>query len=581
MPEQSPLKAVLSEARGQWPVLFGLSFLANILLLASSIYMLQVFDRVLSSGSVNTLLWLTVIALAAIATYGVLEQSRRIVLNRTGAWMESELSPHVIRRAIAARLAHGRSEADLGDVTDLRSFAAGDAILAFFDAPWTPVFIAVIWLMHPILGLIALGGAVILFAIALLNDALTRRHTAEAGHKIRTARRDAGQFIGNAETLAGMGMVGAVIARWQARHEAAESRGRGAGDTTVFLFNLSRTLRLGLQVAILGAGAWLVLQTELTPGGMIAASIILARALSPVERAISAWKGYGSYRSAKTRLARLFATTDAPAERIELPRPKGQLSLEGIRFMAPATGEPILKAVDFRLAPGEVCGVLGPSGSGKTTLCKLLVGAWAPSMGTIRLDGADVADWDSEMLGPYIGYLPQTVELFSGTVAENIARLGKVDDARVLAAAQAAGAHEMILTLPSGYETDIGEFADRISGGQRQRIGLARALYGDPALIVLDEPNSNLDGMGEAALQAALKRIKERGATVIIVSHLPHLLRLADRVLVLKDGAVARFGPRDEILREMMQAGKQMQPVETPKQPPVVFKHADHPKPAE
>jgi ATP-binding cassette subfamily C exporter for protease/lipase len=557
--QSNPLHDALRETRGQWPSLFVLSFLANILLLTSSVYMLQIFDRVLASGSVDTLIWLTVIALVAIAVYGVLEYARRLVLNRTGAWIEAELSPPVMRRAIAARLARGRSEADLNDVADMRSFVAGDAILAFFDAPWTPVFIAVIWMMHPLLGVIAIGGAVVLFVVALINDRLTRKKSAAAGRQMQTARRDAGQFIGNAETLAGLGMIGAVVRRWQSLHAAGDAQARRAGDITSLLFNLSRALRLGLQVAILGAAAWLVLQAELTAGGMIAASIILSRALSPVERAISAWKSYGSYRAARGRLATLFAKSGAPQERIELPRPKGQLSLTGVSLMAPATGTPILKGIGFRLAAGEICGVLGPSGSGKTTLCKLLVGAWAPSMGVIRLDGADVADWDSESLGAHVGYLPQSVELFSGTVAENIARLGEIDDAKVLAAAQAAGAHEMILSLPEGYETDIGQYADQISGGQRQRIGLARALYGGPALLVLDEPNSNLDGMGEAALLTALRGIKERGATVILVSHLPHLLRLTDRVVVLKDGAVARFGPRDDVLQEMMQAGKKAQ----------------------
>lgn len=557
--QSNPLHDALRETRGQWPSLFVLSFLANILLLTSSVYMLQIFDRVLASGSVDTLIWLTVIALVAIAVYGVLEYARRLVLNRTGAWIEAELSPPVMRRAIAARLARGRSEADLNDVADMRSFVAGDAILAFFDAPWTPVFIAVIWMMHPLLGVIAIGGAVVLFVVALINDRLTRKKSAAAGRQMKTARRDAGQFIGNAETLAGLGMIGAVVRRWQSLHAAGDAQARRAGDITSLLFNLSRALRLGLQVAILGAAAWLVLQAELTAGGMIAASIILSRALSPVERAISAWKSYGSYRAARGRLATLFAKSGAPQERIELPRPKGQLSLTGVSLMAPATGTPILKGIGFQLAAGEICGVLGPSGSGKTTLCKLLVGAWAPSMGVIRLDGADVADWDSESLGAHVGYLPQSVELFSGTVAENIARLGEIDDAKVLAAAQAAGAHEMILSLPEGYETDIGQYADQISGGQRQRIGLARALYGDPALLVLDEPNSNLDGMGEAALLTALRGIKERSATVILVSHLPHLLRLTDRVVVLKDGAVARFGPRDDVLQEMMQAGKKAQ----------------------
>jgi len=518
--------------------------------------MLQVFDRVLSSGSVDTLIWLSVIAVLAILTYGFIEHSRRRILSRTGQWISTELSPEVLKRAVSARLSKGRSPASLGDVNDLKAFVGGDAILAFLDAPWSPLFIAIIWLMHPVLGIIALAGAIVLFALGVLNDVMTRSAQGAAAQQSRDAHLAANHFVQNAETLSGLGMVGKATSRWQNRHRSAEMDGAAANELGGLFFNLTRTIRLGLQIAILGAGAALVLQSALTSGGMIAASIILARALSPVERSISAWKSFVSYRTARKRLLRLFHQVPDKKERVALPRPEGKLDVKDLRYFAPETGTPLLKSVGFKLAAGEACGVLGPSGSGKTTLCKLLVGAWAPSFGDLRLDGAEIAEWDAEERGRYVGYLPQAATLFDGTVAENIARLGEVDDEEVIRAATEAGAHEIILALPEGYETRVGIYGDGLSGGQKQRIGLARALYGDPSLIVLDEPNSNLDGMGEVALQNALDALKARGRTVVIVSHLPNILRRVDKVLVIQDGASIRFGPRDEIMRAMMKAGR-------------------------
>lgn len=547
---------VMRSGRKQFGGLFFLSFLSNILLLASSIYMLQVFDRVLASGSYDTLIWLSVLAVLAILAYGFLEFARRKVLTRTGAWIASELSPEVIRRTIAARLSTGRSPAGLGDVRDVRGFVGGDAILAFFDAPWSPVFIAIIWFMHPVLGMIAVAGAVTLFAIGVLNDVITRRAQAQSAMQMRQVHNDADAFVANAEALEGMGMIGSVITRWRTNHEAAEQEGAGAAEVSAILFNLSRSIRLGLQIAILGAGAALVLQAELSAGGMIAASIILARALSPVERAISAWKSFGSYRLARSRLALLFKETATPTERVSLPKPAGNLAVKDVRYFAPESRAPLVKSVSFQLRPGELCGVLGPSGSGKSSLCRLLVGAWRPSFGEVRLDGAELAEWDSEERGRFVGYLPQQTELFSGTVAENIARMGTVDDGAVLAAAKKAGAHEMILALPEGYETQLGQFRDQLSGGQKQRIGLARALYGDPSFVVLDEPNSNLDGNGEIALQRALSAMKAAEQTVLIVTHVPNLLRQVDKIMVIHDGAVKSFGNRDEVMREMMPKGR-------------------------
>jgi len=550
------LTNTLGDARKPMRLLFVLSFLANILLLVSSIYMMQVFDRVLSSGSLDTLLWLSVIAVVAIASWALLEQARRVILTRVGGWLASELSPEVIRRAIAQRLKSGQASASLADVGDLRSFIGGDAILAFLDAPWSPVFIAVIWLMHPLLGVVALAGAIILFAVAVVHDLVNRKGQAASTGRLREVRGAAEAYLARPETMAGLGMIGPATERWQTDNRAAEQGGAETARRSTVYLNMSRGLRMVLQIAIMAVGATLVLRAELTSGGMIAASIILSRALSPVERAISAWKSYVSYRRATLRLTALFAQTAVQGERLRLPRPAGLLDVKEVRAFAPGQREPILKSVSFNLQPGESCGLLGTSGSGKSTLCKLLVGAWQPVFGEIRLDGANIADWDSDLRGPFIGYLPQSVELFPGTIAQNIARLGPVDDEAVLRAARTAGAHEMILALPEGYETQVGDHSELLSGGQKQRIGLARALYGDPSLVILDEPNSNLDGAGEIALQSAIEALAEAGRTVIVVSHLPNILRRMDKVLVIGNGAVARFGPRDQILREMVQAGR-------------------------
>ena len=553
------LDKVLSAGRRQFRTLFVLSFLSNLLLLASSIYMLQVFDRVLSSGSIDTLLWLSVITIGAIVTYGLLEHARRRILSRTGTWISSELSGEVLRRAMSARLKTGTTPAGLGDVADLKAFAGGDAILAFLDAPWSPLFIAIIWLMHPVLGMIALGGAIVLFLLGVLNDVFTRKSQAAVAQEMRLTRRAAETYLQSADTLAGLGMAEQATARWHERNNATERDGANVGELGQVFFNLTRTIRLGLQIAILGMGAALVLRAELTAGGMIAASIILARALSPVERSISAWKSFVSYLSARKRLVRLFQSIPDAKDRISLPRPEGRLTVEELRYFAPDTGTPVIKSVSFRLAPGETCGVLGPSVSGKSKLCKVLVGALPPSFGDLRLDGAEIAEWDAAERGKYVGYLPQTSVLFDGTVAENIARMGKPDKSEVIRAAKEAGAHEMILALPQGYETEVGIYGDILSGGQKQRIGLARALYGQPSLIVLDEPNSNLDGMGEIALQNALESMKARKATVVIVSHVPNILRRADKVLVVQDGTMIRFGPRDEVMQQMMKAGRKVQ----------------------
>jgi PrtD family type I secretion system ABC transporter len=542
----------MSQIRRQMLPLGLFSFAANLLLLVSSIYMLQVFDRVLSSGSLDTLLWLTIAAVFAIAIYGVLELARRRLLSRTGAWLDSQLAGPVIRRSVDARLSGVRSEAGLADVQEMKMFLGGDAILAFLDAPWMPIFILFIWLLHPALGWLALAGAIILFVIAIVNDRLTRRLLEKGRAALQQNRGAAQRYLDNAETVRALGMLGPLLDVWQKNRRTIRDDTEQSSAVTHGLTSLTKSVRLVLQVLILGTGAWFVLQGELTGGGMIAAAIILSRALSPVERALSAWCGYVSARAASSNLSDLFRAVGSGNAALTLPDPTGKLTIENLRYQPQHANTPIIKQASLHLERGETCGIIGPSGSGKSTLCRLIVGAWKPTFGHVRLDGADVASWDPDELGQHIGYLPQTVELFPGTIAQNIARMRESDDAAVIEAAKLADVHEMILRLPEGYNTDVGLHGHRLSGGQKQRIALARALFGKPALIVLDEPNSNLDNPGEQALLRSLVKLKQHGRTILVVAHQPSTLRTADKVLVLKEGMVEAFGERDEVLRSVM-----------------------------
>jgi PrtD family type I secretion system ABC transporter len=547
-----PLSAtVLSLVWRQAPALTVFSFLVNLLLLVSAIYMLQVYDRVLSSSSLDTLMWLTMAALVAMAVYGLLEHARRLVLGRIGCWLDSELSAPVIRRAMQARLAGTKTDAGLRDVADLRAFIGGEPILAFLDAPWSPVFIALLWFLHPALGALATIGAAVLFLAALANDLLTRTRQQRSATVLRASQASVMHYVENAETISALGMTGAVLGLWQERQREAGAEQQSIAETTAGISNFSRALRLALQIMILGLGAYYVLQGQLTSGGMIAGSIILGRALAPVERSIAAWRGLVAAAAARRNLDRLFGPAEIVRESFPLPRPEGKLAIQGLHYLAPQSQHPILKNITLALEPGQICAIVGPSGAGKSTLCRLIVGAWKPSYGHVRLDGAEVSAWDPEDLGSYTGYLPQQVALFPGSVAENIARLRKVAGADVIAAAKLAGVHEMILRLPDGYETDIGVHGDRISSGQRQRIGLARALLCDPSLIVLDEPNANLDSAGDQALLRALQTLKEQRRTIVLVTHQQRMLQVCDMALVLMDGSVAAFGAREEALKSL------------------------------
>ena len=566
----NPLKRVLTQIRGHLPVLVGLSCLVNLLMLVTAIYMLQIYDRVLSSGSLDTLLWLTVVALFAIAIYGILDQSRRMVLSRASRWLDAELNAPMLHRRMLARLAGQESPAGPRDVADMRGFWQSDAVLAFLDVPWSVIFLAFIWALHSALGTVATLGAVVLFSMTVINDRLTRKRQQEAATATRGAHEAALRYVDGGETIAPLGMAGAIFGRWRKQHSEARRAEGEIGERTINILSVSRTVRLGLQVMILGVGAYYVLAGQITAGAMIAASIIMSRALSPIERSTGAWRRYIAAKTAKRNLEQLFEGFGENSERIELPRPEGRLSLESVTYGA-QDGLLLLRAVSFALEPGESCAIIGPSGAGKTSLCRVITGAWKPAAGHARLDGADIYDWHSEDLGPWLGYLPQKVELFPGTIAENIARFGELKSEEVIRAARTAGVHELILGLPKGYETMVGLHQDRISLGQKQRIGLARAIYGDPALIVLDEPNANLDEAGDQALLEALLALRQMKLTVLVVTHRASLLKVVDKVLVLNEGRVASFGEREQLLKPVAQT--------TPLQLPVAETAPDQPRP--
>ncbi len=547
----SPIKQTFRRCRSILLMTGFFSFFINLLMLTVPLYMLLVYDRVLTSGNLSTLVALTVLAGALLAIMGSLELVRSRILVRVGVRIERLLSEQVfdafMRRAVLPR--HDNATRPLQDLSTLRDFLSGPGPLALFDAPWAPVYLGVLFLFHPLLGYVATAGAVLLFSVALLNELTTRRPLAEAGSLIAESQALATAGHRNAEVLGSMNMLSGLRAHWQWYQQHALGRQRAASDRASTFLALSKTLRLALQAAILAVGAGLAVNLEITAGTMIAASIIMSRGLAPVEQSIGSWKNFVAARSAFHRLDRLFQEVPVPMPRTELPRCHGHLRVERLTAGPPGTRRPALSNIDFELLPGQALGVLGPSASGKSTLVRLLVGIWQPQRGNVRIDGARLAQWHPDRLGYEIGYLPQDIELFSGTVRQNICRFADdANDAGVVAAALQAGVHDVILQLPDGYETQIGDAGERLSGGQRQRIALARALYGDPAIVILDEPNSNLDAEGEVALGQAIRDLKAQGRTVVVVAHRPSAIAATDKILVLDKGTQRAFGDRDEII---------------------------------
>ncbi len=539
---------------------FFFSFFVNILQLTFPIYMLQVYDKVLTSFNFSTLIVITIAAAISLAILAALTWIRSRILVRAGIEFDHMLSRTVLkenlqRAGIPSSTPKGKS-GSLNDVHTLRNFLGGSAVFAFFDVPWMPLYFLLMFVLHPVLGTVGVCGGIFVFVMGIMTERLTRKRLEAATLLNGQAQQFTGAAIRNAPIVRCMGMIGNVTNRWGKRNDMVIQLQTLASSSAGLLHAISRSVRMGLQVLIYAFGAYLAINHESTPGGMIAASIIMGRALSPIDQAMATYKqslgALGAYK-------RLKELVDGPKKtpNMELPDPVGEITVENLYFAVGARA--IVKGMSFRMPAGQSLAVIGPSAAGKSTLCKLLLNIWQPTSGKVRIDRADIESWDSERLGPFIGYLPQDVELFSGSVAENIARLGPIDSSKVIKAAKLSGVHEMILALPKGYDTQIGDGGSVLSGGQRQRIGLARAMYGDPRIIVLDEPNSNLDEEGEACLARAVLNLKQQHATVVLVTHKPHILNIVDNILVMKDGQIALCGSRKDVLEQLAKMQKQQQ----------------------
>lgn len=534
------------------------SFCINLLMLAAPLYMLQIFDRVLSSRSTDTLVLLTLIVAAAILTMASLDAVRSSVMARIGAWLENRLAGTALAGSVSLPLKTGRdpSVQSLRDLSVLRGFLSGHEVFAFLDAPWAPMFLILVFLLHPVLGAIALAGAAVLFSLAVVNEILTRPLLVAANDLGMRSMHQAEAAVRNADAIEAMGLLPNLIARWHVVHADSVDKQESASIRSGVIGSTSKLVRLLLQISMLGMGALFVIEGDLTAGGMIAASILMGRALAPVEQSIGAWKSASMARAAYLRLKDQMSWMPPRAESMELPVPEGRISVDNVSYVPPGRSHPTLKGVSLALEPGEILGLIGPSGAGKTTLVRLLLGNLVPQIGHVRLDGMDISRWNPDDLGRHCGYVPQDIELFSGSVRVNIARMSDGDPEQVVAAAKLAGCHEMILRFPDGYDTGIGDSGAALSGGERQRIALARALYGDPRFVVLDEPNANLDAAGEEALGRAIGQLKQRKITTVIIGHRPNVLRHADKVLVLREGQVQDYGEREEVFGRLQERAR-------------------------
>jgi PrtD family type I secretion system ABC transporter len=552
MSATNPLQNAYKKFRAIFGATILFSFFVNLLMFVGPLYMLQIYDRVLTSRNETTLVVISVVAVALLVTYGLLEFVRSRMLVRAGLQFDSILSRPLFDRVARMQIANPNTGARtaLGDADKVRSFITGQGVLAFFDVPWTPIFLVLCFAFHPWLGWVATGGTVVIFILALLNEFLTRNDLKAANIEGQKASEFAGATMQNAEVIRAMGMQDALAARWKTKRDGMLMSQAHASDWAGAVMSSSKFVRMGLQVAILGTGGYLAMNGQISPGVMIAASIVMGRALAPVEQAVGQWKEFVAARQSNARLKNLFETISDEPERLQQPMPKGHLSAEGVTTVVPGTRDMILRSVGFDLPAGQTLALIGPSGSGKSTLARHLVGVGDPVSGSIRLDGVELSHWDRNQLGSTIGYLPQDMKLFAGSVAENISRFrDDASDEEIIEAAKMAGAHEMISGLSEGYATQIGNDGARLSGGQRQRVGLARALFGNPSLVVLDEPNSNLDSEGEKALAECLSQLKKKGTSVVLVTHKTNILSATDLTLILKDGMVQKLVPTKDLLQ--------------------------------
>ena len=554
------MKSLWHELRPLLMHIASFSFCINLLFLIPAVFTLQVFDRVITSNSQDTLVVLLTGTAVALLILLFLDYVRTRLQNLLGNIIDERLSPPVVNAIVvrAARAPNSARADGMRDVASLRGVFAANGLIAVFDAPWVPVYVLVIWFFHPALGVGAGLAAIVMLALAWLNDRFSRNALNGLQKDGRRAAQYVESSLRNAEVLQALGMTEKLLEQWRTLQDRVAAQQTSASRVSSAFTAGTRFLRQVIQILMLSLGAYLVLSQQASAGIMIATTILLGRALQPIEQLVGSWRTLIDARAAYQRLLELSVLFEHDQQRVTLPCPKGFLTVDAVSYREPGAERLIVLNVAFSLAPGEALAIIGPSAAGKSTLTRLLTGVWAPTSGTVRLDGANVAYWPRKDLGPWIGYVPQDVELFDGSVADNIARLNKVDSEAVVAAAKRANAHEMVLTLPQGYDTQIGEHGARLSPGQRQRVALARALYGNPRFVVLDEPNSNLDGLGEAALAQALGRLRSEGVTSIVVTHRPSLIAHVDKILVLDAGRVQQFGPAGEVMKAMQRQAQAM-----------------------
>lgn len=552
--EPTVLEKAMQAAKPALGFAIFLGFFINLLALVAPMYMMQVYDRVIMSRNMTTLLMLTIIAGALLISYGLLEAARSRTLVRSGILFDEKSSDQVFDAVQRTSIVNqnGGTAQGLRDLDRVREYLTGNGLVSLCDAPWVPVFILGCFLLHPWYGFVATAGAIILFLLAIINDRVTRKLLQQGSRSMIGANNYAATTLRNAEVTRAMGMLGVLRKRWKLQHTEVLGWQALASDRSGTIMALTKFIRMSLQIAILGVGAYLVVTHNLSAGSMIAASIMMGRALAPVEQSVGNWRSLTGARQAYERLNDLLKEAPPEQQRMSLPAPKGQLNIEQLMAAPPGVQKLTLKNISFDVNPGDAIGILGQSGAGKSTLARILVGVWPYAHGAVRLDGAELPHWNADEVGRYIGYLPQDVELFAGTVAENISRFEEnADHENIIKAAKLAGVHSLIQNLPQGYNTEIGDGGQALSGGQRQRLGLARAVYGDPPLIVLDEPNSNLDSAGEAALLEAIRQLREAGKTIILITHKTNIIAAVDKLLVLNEGTLQLYGLRDEVMARL------------------------------
>lgn len=544
------LYEVLWSFRREFLVVGVFSMVVNLLMLTPTVYMLQVFDRVMASQSHMTLLMVSLLALFFFGVMAFAEWVRSILLVRTGVRLDQALSDRVFKASFHSYLNPSETAPAKAftDLTVLRQFMTGNGVFAFFDLPWIPIYLGVLFLLHPWLGVLAIFFALIQAGIALLGHRMTKDAQSIAGKSQSEALNFLQSKLRNVEVLSAMGMLGSLYRRWLVKQHKAMLLSGDSQQRSGLVAAVSKFVRYAQQSLSLGAGAWLVVHGEISPGAMIATNVMMTRALAPIDLLVSTWPGFLSSKEAYGRLRELLSFEYAGRDKTMVDAPLGNLVLDGVTVRVTGRDVPVLDGVSFSALPGTVTVVLGPSGSGKSTLARAMLGILPQMDGRVLLDDQPIGQWTRESLGTHLGYLPQDIELFDGTIAENIARIGQVDSAKVIEAAQAAGLHQMILRFPKGYDTRVGAAGSFLSGGQRQRIGLARALYGNPMLLVLDEPNANLDDEGESALLKAVQLLKDQGRTVLLISHRPGVIKVADRLVILESGRLVASGPRDGVL---------------------------------